>query len=67
MILNLGIGLLTPPVGQVLFAGCSVGDSSMEKLSKALLPQMAFMVLALVLVTFIPAITMWLPHLAGYV
>ncbi len=67
MILNLGIGLLTPPVGQVLFVGCSVGDISMEKLSKALLPQMAFMVLALVLVTFVPAITMWLPHLAGYV
>lgn len=67
MILNLGIGLLTPPVGQVLFVGCSVGNISMEKLTKALLPQMAFMVLALVLVTFIPGITMWLPTLAGYI
>lgn len=67
MILNLGIGLLTPPVGQVLFVGCSVGNISMEKLTKALLPQMAFMCVALVLVTYVPAITMWLPKLAGYV
>ena len=67
LILNLGIGLLTPPVGQVLFVGCSVGNISMEKLTKALLPQMIFMVIALVLITFVPAVTMWLPHVAGYV
>lgn len=67
MIMNLGIGLLTPPVGQVLFVGCSVGNISMEKLTKALLPQMAFMVLALILITYIPAITMWLPRVAGYI
>ena len=67
MIMNLGIGLLTPPVGQVLFVGCSVGNISMEKLSKALLPQMAFMVLALILVTYVPAITMWLPTALGYI
>lgn len=67
MILNLGIGLLTPPVGQVLFVGCSVGNISMEKLTKALLPQMAFMVFALCLITYIPAITMWLPKVCGYI
>ena len=67
MIMNLGIGLLTPPVGQVLFVGCSVGETSMERLTKALLPQMAFMVLALILVTYIPAITMWLPQYFGYI
>ncbi len=67
MIMNLGLGLLTPPVGQVLFVGCSVGETSMEKLTKALLPQMAFMVLALILITFIPGITMWLPKLFGYI
>lgn len=67
MIMNLGIGLLTPPVGQVLFVGCSVGEISMEKLTKALLPQMAFMVLALILVTYVPAITMWLPKVFGYI
>lgn len=67
MILNLGIGLLTPPVGQVLFVGCSVGNISMEKLTKALLPQMAFMILALILVTFVPGITMWLPTVTGLI
>ena len=67
MIMNLGIGLLTPPVGQVLFVGCSVGEISMERLTKALLPQMAFMVLALILITYVPAITMWLPRLFGYI
>ena len=67
MIMNLGIGLLTPPVGQVLFVGCSVGEIPMEKLTKALLPQMAFMVLALILITYVPAITMWLPKLFGYI
>ncbi len=67
MIMNLGIGLLTPPVGQVLFVGCSVGEIPMEKLTKALLPQMAFMVLALILVTYVPSITMWLPKFFGYI
>lgn len=67
LILNLGIGLLTPPVGQVLFVGCSVGNISMEKLVKALLPQMAFMVVALILIIFVPDVTMLLPRLAGYV
>ena len=67
LIMNLGLGLLTPPVGQVLFVGCSVGETSIERLTKALLPQMAFMVLALILITYIPAITMWLPRLFGYI
>lgn len=67
MILNLGIGLLTPPVGQVLFVGSSVSGISVERLSKAMLPQMMFMVIALLLVTFIPALTLWLPTVLGYV
>ena len=67
MIMNLGIGLLTPPVGQVLFVGSSITGLSIEKLTKAMLPQMAFMVVALLLVTFIPGLTMWLPGLLGYV
>ena len=67
MIMNLGLGLPTPPVGQVLFVGCSVGEIPMERLTKALLPQMAFMVLALILITYVPAITMWLPKLFGYI
>ncbi len=67
LILNLGVGLLTPPVGQVLFVGCSVGNISMERLTKALLPQLAFMTVALVLITFWPPLTMWLPRAVGYI
>ncbi len=67
MILNLGIGLLTPPVGQVLFVGSSISGLSVERLTKALLPQMAFMVIALILITLIPGVTMWLPTVLGYI
>ena len=67
MILNLGIGLLTPPVGQVLFVGASISGMSVEKITKALLPQMMFMVIALLLVTFVPQFTMWLPTVMGYI
>lgn len=67
MILNLGIGLLTPPVGQVLFVGSSISGLSVERLTKALLPQMAFMIIALLLIALVPGVTMWLPTVFGYV
>ena len=67
MIMNLGIGLLTPPVGQVLFVGSSISGLSVERLTKALLPQMAFMIIALILITLIPGVTMWLPTILGYI
>lgn len=67
LIMNLGIGLLTPPVGQVLFAGSSVSGISVERLTKALLPQMAFMCIALIIVCLVPAFTMWLPTVLGYI
>ena len=67
MILNLGIGLLTPPVGVVLFVGSSVSGLSVERLTKALLPQYLVMLVALLLITFIPGVTMYLPKLFGYI
>ncbi|MEN6593933.1 MAG: TRAP transporter large permease [Clostridiaceae bacterium] len=67
MILNLGIGLLTPPVGQVLFVGSSISGEPIEKLTKALLPQMGVMVITLFMITFIPEITTYLPRLFGYI
>ncbi len=67
LILNLGIGLLTPPVGQVLFVGSSVSGLSVERLTKALLPQFLVMIVALLLITFVPAITMYLPTVFGYI
>ncbi len=61
MILNLGIGLLTPPVGTVLFIGTAVSGVSIERLSRALVPFYIVMVLMLMLVTYIPSIVMFLP------
>lgn len=63
LMLNLGIGLCTPPVGSCLFAGCAIGKISIEETTKALLPMYAVMVVALLLITFIPAITMTLPNI----
>jgi tripartite ATP-independent transporter DctM subunit len=63
MILNLGIGLITPPVGPTLFVGCAVGKVSMEQVTKELWPFYAAMCLALLLVTYVPAISLWLPGL----
>ena len=63
MILNLGIGLITPPVGPTLFVGCAIGKVSMEEMSKELWPFYVAMIVALLLVTYIPAISLWLPGL----
>lgn len=63
MMINLAIGLCTPPVGSALFVGCAVGKISIEKVTKALLPYYFSMVAVLMLVTFIPEITMFLPNL----
>ena len=63
MMLNLGIGLCTPPVGTALFAGCAIGNMKIEKVSRAMLPLYLPMLVALLLVTFVPALTMTLPNL----
>ena len=61
VILNCGIGLLTPPVGSVLFIGSAVAKLPMEKVVKATLPFYLCMILSLLLITFIPGISLWLP------
>jgi len=63
MILNLGIGLITPPVGPTLFVGCAIGKVTMEQVSKELWPFYGAMCLALLLVTYIPALSLWIPGL----
>ena len=63
MILNLGIGLITPPVGPTLFVGCAIGKVTMEQVSKELWPFYGAMCLALLLVTYVPALSLWLPGL----
>jgi len=61
MILNLGIGLLTPPVGPTMVVGCAIGRVSMEAVSRSILVFYIPMVIVLILVTYIPALTLWLP------
>ena len=63
LILNLAIGLCTPPVGAALFAGCSIGRIKIEHATKACLPFYAMMILVLMLVTFVQPISMFVPHL----
>ena len=66
MVLNLTIGLCTPPVGSVLFVGCGIAKTTIAKITKPLLPLFVAMILALLLVTYIPALSLWLPRLFGY-
>ena len=66
MILNCGIGLLTPPVGTVLFIGSAVSGVKIEKIVKATLPFYLAMVITLLLLSFVPAVSLFLPHLVGY-
>jgi tripartite ATP-independent transporter DctM subunit len=63
MILNLGIGLLTPPVGPTLVVGCAIGKVTMEAVSKSILIFYVPMLIVLMLVTYIPALSLWLPRL----
>lgn len=62
MILNLAIGLCTPPVGSALFVGCSVGKISIEKVTKSMLPFYSVMIVVLLMITFIPQLTLILPN-----
>ncbi len=66
VVLNCGIGLLTPHVGAVLFIGSAVAKRPMEKVVKATLPFYACMIIALLLISFIPDISLAIPKLCGY-
>src|SRR5215467_7272226 len=63
LILNLGIGLLTPPVGPTMVVGCAIGRVSMEAVSRSILIFYVPMVIVLLLVTYIPQLSLWLPKL----
>jgi tripartite ATP-independent transporter DctM subunit len=62
MILNLGIGLLTPPVGPTLVVGCAIGRVTMEAVSRSILPFYIPMLIVLILVTYVPELSLWLPR-----
>ena len=63
MITNLGIGLVTPPVGSTLFIGAAISKIPLERLSKSMLPFYVCMLVVLIIVTYIPAFCMTLPNL----
>jgi tripartite ATP-independent transporter DctM subunit len=65
MIANLCIGLLTPPVGSCLFVGSSVGGSDIARVSRAMLPFYLVMILALLIITYVPVVSLWLPKVLG--
>ena len=65
MVLNLCIGLCTPPVGSVLFVGVGIAKTSIEKVVKPLLPLFIAMIFALFLVTYFPELSLWLPRQFG--
>ena len=62
MIMNLCIGLCTPPVGSVLFVGCSVADLKIQQVIKPLLPLFLVMIGVLLIITYFPELTLWLPR-----
>jgi tripartite ATP-independent transporter DctM subunit len=61
LILNAGIGLNTPPVGSVLFVGCAIGKVSMGEVMKTIWPFFGASLVVLMLVTYVPAFSLWLP------
>ena len=67
MIFNLCIGTITPPVGTTLFVGVKVGGVRLEDVIKQLLPFFAVIIAVLLLVTYVPILSLWLPSLMGYV
>jgi TRAP-type C4-dicarboxylate transport system permease large subunit len=67
VVINLCIGLITPPVGTSLFVGCRIAKLSIAQVARPLLPLIAIEVAIVLFVTYWPPLTMWLPQLFGFV
>lgn len=65
MMVNLGIGLITPPVGSVLFVASAVSGRTIEAVTKAMIPFFAALFAVLILVTYVPSLSLWLPRAVG--
>ena len=65
LILNLGIGLVTPPVGAVLFVACAISKLPIESTVRTIWPFYCALLIALLTVIYVPALTLWLPTVAG--
>ncbi|MCF8261154.1 MAG: TRAP transporter large permease [Melioribacteraceae bacterium] len=66
MVMNLSIGLCTPPVGSILFVGCSIANLPITKVIKPLIPMYIAMIAALILVTYLPQLSLFIPEFFGY-
>lgn len=66
VVLNLMIGLITPPVGLCLYVACGISNISLERISKAIIPFLIAEIIVLLIVTYCPPVTLWLPKIAGY-
>jgi TRAP-type C4-dicarboxylate transport system permease large subunit len=67
MCLNLVIGLTTPPLGACLFTCCSVANISIEEITKPILPLILALIVVLLIVTYIPPVSMFIPKMLGFV
>jgi tripartite ATP-independent transporter DctM subunit len=66
LMLNLGIGLLTPPVGSALYVGCAIGETKIEKILKGMIPFYATMFVVLMLLTYLPFFATYVPRFFGF-
>ncbi|HSB69008.1 MAG TPA: TRAP transporter large permease [Candidatus Methylomirabilis sp.] len=66
VVMNLVVGLVTPPVGVVLFVVCGLADISLERVVRAVWPHLIWQLVVLALVTYFPELTLWVPRLFGY-
>ena len=67
VVINLSFGLITPPVGTSLFVGCRIADLPITAVVRPMLPFLPIMIAVLFLVTYVPAIILWLPSVFGFV
>ena len=63
MVVNLAVGMITPPVGLCLFVACNIAGISLDDLTKAILPFLLVLIACIFLVSYVPAISMFLPRL----
>jgi C4-dicarboxylate transporter, DctM subunit len=66
MTVNLAIGTVTPPVALNLYVAANLASISMEKISRAAVPFVLTLIGALLIITYIPSLSLWLPHLFGF-
>ncbi|MGL5409277.1 MAG: TRAP transporter large permease subunit, partial [Shewanella sp.] len=67
MVFNLSIGLITPPVGTLLFVACSIADIPFQKIIRPIMPIIGMLIVSLMLITFFPEISLFVPRLFGLV